>query len=675
MRRFSAIYNREGFTLAEILVAISVLLIILVAAAPLFVHIVQASQANKIRLEATRLAGSEIERIRALPYKDVGNIGGSPHGVIERERAIVLNGVAFTVTTDVWWWDDPSDQIGGAGPGTDRIPYDYKRVRVSVTAPGLFTGAVVAQQDLDTLTSMEGAEEAFPGGNIRLTAQRGWKTGPEEIPVAGARVRLDTGPDAPKTLWTDNFGRALFAILREGDYTVSLTAPAGMMVRPDQLALSTTVTLGVTNELTVDMEHPARLSLRLRDCVTGAPVANRSGTVTLVRPYGGEQQFPFTTDTNGVIGDIFGPLWPVGGAPEGHPGAYSLRIHGVAGYTTYDMAQLHLNQVKPLLPDGRPWDGTFARPNTSLDLVVNLRPIFYREPDPSPFQPARVFNELAVTGGELALTTAGEEHDFRLSTTYAAVALPDRSYWRGYRFRVDVPLTVTHLIGGGNEAGFVCAIYEADGNRPTALLGSVNFSGSSRQQVVALTTSVDLVPGQDYIIAQGRNTGDGVHHRVGSINAGQIDNNTHLTGWFPSGGALRWNRTGPPGRIVNRNPNDTNESIRPDLGFLYRTAGYRPSGVKISNPIALSEFSTAPELRVRWEALTPSGTTLTVATAITNSTATPAGTAFVDVTNGALVHGIIPGDNLTGRYLWLRVTLTTGDPRQTPRLRWLEVSF
>ena len=676
MRSPGLLRTGSGFTLAEFLVAMSVLLIIMVAAIPLFVYIAEAAQANKVRLEATRIAGSEIERIRALPYSQVGNIGGNPPGAIPQERTIALNGVNYTVTTDVWWWDDLSDAVGGAGAGRDPIPYDYKRVKVSVSAPGLFTGKVTMYLDLDTLATLEGEEEAFPGGNIRLRAQRGWKQGTDEVPVEGARVRLTAGPDAPQTLWTDNFGRSLFAILAAGDYTVSFTAPAGMIARPDQLSLDAEVTTGVTAELIAEAEFPVRIALSLRDIETKAPLVT-SGTVTLVRPYGGDQNFAFTSDAGGLIGDIFGDLWPVGGAPFGHPGIYSLRIHG-DGYMTYDMAVVQ-DPEKPRLPTNDAWDGTFVAPNTRLDLTVYLRPIFYREPRPVPFQPAAHFENLTVTGDELILSSTVATHDFRLSPLYAARAAAGQSTYRGYRFRVDTALTVTHLIGGGNRSGFAGAIYRADPaspNRPVALLGSVDFTGDTRQQEVPLARPVLLLPGTDYILAQGRASGRGAHHRVSRINVGLINSDTPLSGWFPAdGNALHWDRTGAPTAILNRDPAPISDSHRPDLGFRYQSAVFRPVGSKISLPIDLSAFTAAPVLRVHWEALTPAGTSIAVATAVTASTATPESGDFTAVTNGGAIPDITADENLEDHYLWLRVTLSSADRAQTPRLHWLSVEY
>jgi len=679
MRRRKVSFAREGFTLVEILVAMAILLIVVVAFVPLFVYIAEATQANKARFVAAKVAGSEIERIRALPYNQVGNVGGNPPGVVVRASTVPLNGVTYTVTTDIWWWDDPSDGLGGPGPGADPIPYDYKRVRVAVTAPGLFSGAVTMFLNLETLAALEGEEEAFPGGNIRAWVQRGWKTGAEEVPVEDVRVDLTSGPNAPQTLWTDEFGRSLFAILAEGAYTVTADAShLGMMVRPDQAPLHAAVTQGVTSELTFEVEYPCRLSLNLRDRYTGEPVSG-SGTVILVTPYSGEVAYAFTAGADGVIGNIFGHLWPVGGHPGGHPGAYGLKVQGVPGYAAYDMA--NPDHARPRQADGTVWDGTFTAPDTSLVVTVYLHGAFYREPSPVPFQTARLLEDVEVSGDyELVLNRAATVRDLRLSPAYApTLAASGPGVYLGYRFGVAEAITVTHLIGGGNTVNFAGGLYRASGNTPVELLGSAQFSGTTRQQTAVLAAPVTLVPNQDYIIAQGRTsrTGTGSHWRVGTIRVPSLVNNEpYLADWFPpDGNAIRWNRTGAPGVLVNRVPSNTNNTTRPDMGFRYQALGYSPAGQRISEPIDLSRFTAAPVLRVWWGAATPPGTAVTVETAITASTATPGAGAFSPVENGGAIPGITPGENLAGRYLWVRERLATGNPTQTPRLQWLVVDY
>ncbi|HBI27597.1 MAG TPA: hypothetical protein DDY25_07720, partial [Peptococcaceae bacterium] len=140
-----------------------------------------------------------------------------------------INGIKFTITTNIWWVEDPADDDAA---GNDPLPFDYKRVEVAVSSPSIFTGKEVKTANIDTLASMEGEEEAYPGGNIRVVMQRGWQTGSENVPVDDAKVELVSGPSAPRTQFTDDMGKILFAILDEGDYTVKANPPSGMMIKP-----------------------------------------------------------------------------------------------------------------------------------------------------------------------------------------------------------------------------------------------------------------------------------------------------------------------------------------------------------------------------------------------------------------------------------------------------------
>lgn len=358
LRRVAA--SEGGFTLVEILVALTLLLIASVAFVPLFVYVAEASDANQAQLVATNLANSVVEQIRALPYEDVGTVGGNPAGVIPHERTETVGGRTYTIRTDIWWVNDPSDDAGGNDP----IPYDYKRVRVTVTAPGLFAGSVTTSLDIRTLVSLEGEEEVFPGGNILAQAFRGWRTTPgEEIPVEGVRIDLLTGPSTaqtllPQTLWTDERGQALFAILPEGDYAVAADASAqGMMVRPLQEEQTVSVSDAMTTQATFEVELPCHLALQLRNEDTGALISS-GGQVILVSPFVGEIRRTFT---NGVIPDsLLGHIWPVG---AGYPGRYDLKVLA-DGYLPY-----HL-QADP----DRPWDGTFASPGETKTITIDLVP-------------------------------------------------------------------------------------------------------------------------------------------------------------------------------------------------------------------------------------------------------------------------------------------------------------
>ncbi|HIE12579.1 MAG TPA: type II secretion system protein [Desulfotomaculum sp.] len=350
--------GNRGFTVAEMLVSLTVLAIALLAFVPLLVHISEGTQANRARLVATNLAGSILEQIRGLPYNKIGLVGGNPDGVIEPSATVTVDGLPYNVETRIWWVEDTSDDDAA---GNDPIPYDYKRVQVTVSAPGLFTGRVTMTADIHTLSSMEGEEEAFPGGNIRAEAYRGWKPDPaaDPEPVEDVRIDLTAGPDAPQTHWTDDVGKVLFAILGAGTYTVEADASGlGMMVRPDLAAQEVEVVDAITMPVVFEAEYSCHLSLQLVDAETGEPIST-GGAVYLEQPYADNILEWFTADMIGWLPrELFGDLWPVG---DGYSGRYDLTV----------WANKYLEYVLSEDEDAL-WDGTFSGPDEHRTVNIPL---------------------------------------------------------------------------------------------------------------------------------------------------------------------------------------------------------------------------------------------------------------------------------------------------------------
>jgi prepilin-type N-terminal cleavage/methylation domain-containing protein len=124
--------KQHGFTMVELVIALTLLLLVALSFVPMFVYISEGSQNNRARLIALKLASSKIEEIRALPYDKIGTVGGDPAGVIPQEETKTIDNINFTIKTNIWWVDDPSDNDAS---GHDPLPYDYKRVKVAVESP------------------------------------------------------------------------------------------------------------------------------------------------------------------------------------------------------------------------------------------------------------------------------------------------------------------------------------------------------------------------------------------------------------------------------------------------------------------------------------------------------------------------------------------------------------
>jgi hypothetical protein len=96
------------------------------------------------------------------------------------------------------------------------------------------------------------------------------------------KVKLIEGPDSPQTQWTDGAGKAWFARLDEGTYTVEVDASdLGMMVNPDQASVSITV-VGGTSLHQAEAAEPGSVSIRIVD-QNGQPVI-KEGEITVMPP-------------------------------------------------------------------------------------------------------------------------------------------------------------------------------------------------------------------------------------------------------------------------------------------------------------------------------------------------------------------------------------------------------
>lgn len=126
--------KKTGFSMVETIVAIGVFSIFFAAIAFILQQVLENVGTARVRAVALSLGQEKMEVIRNLPYDNVGTIAGIPSGPLQQSEIVTINSTPFTVTTSIFYIDDPFDQ---SAP-TDPIPADYKRVRVQVTWGGLF---------------------------------------------------------------------------------------------------------------------------------------------------------------------------------------------------------------------------------------------------------------------------------------------------------------------------------------------------------------------------------------------------------------------------------------------------------------------------------------------------------------------------------------------------------
>ena len=307
--------NQKGFTIVEVLVAMTILLINVTAFMMLYTYVAQANYSNKARFVATNLASGIMEEIRESDYmSELGEVSGTPVGTFPAIQTRTLNGIEYTINTEIIYDDDPSDGTNSS----DSLPLDYKGIRVTVSAPNAFTGQVVQYADIKSLASKEGGEAIVP--ILCVQVNRGWVTTPGvTVPVEDVDNTLMTGPGAPRYQTTDANGKSIYDIslssgVTSATATVNVTPPSGMIVRPDLAdEQSVTVTNGTPVTAVFDIEYPCILN-----------VVNISGTVkhiVLKQPYGDEiaQEQDLQIDESIDIPN----LWPVG---VGYARAYELLV-------------------------------------------------------------------------------------------------------------------------------------------------------------------------------------------------------------------------------------------------------------------------------------------------------------------------------------------------------------
>jgi prepilin-type N-terminal cleavage/methylation domain-containing protein len=142
---------RKGLTLIEVLVAITLTAIVFLGifgAYQLGLKIVGLSER---KITATQIAQGEIEKIRNMPYLDVGTVGAQPpyaSGTLEASTSTILNGVEYKIERKIMLISDPSD-------GEEECLVDYKRVEIKVSFSGILKGEVILTTDVMPKTKSE----------------------------------------------------------------------------------------------------------------------------------------------------------------------------------------------------------------------------------------------------------------------------------------------------------------------------------------------------------------------------------------------------------------------------------------------------------------------------------------------------------------------------------------
>lgn len=193
--------RQEGQILLSILIALAVFAILSHAVFTLISSSFDLVSFNKARITARHLAEEQLELIRNLPYSDVGTVGGIPSGILSQSETKNVNGLNYTIKTDVVYIDDPYDDTAPA----DTAPDDYKRARVEISWEGLAASKknpIILISDIAANTY-----SSVGGGTLTILVL---DANGEPVPQAQVTIVADSvTPAVNLTLETDSSGQVV----------------------------------------------------------------------------------------------------------------------------------------------------------------------------------------------------------------------------------------------------------------------------------------------------------------------------------------------------------------------------------------------------------------------------------------------------------------------------------
>lgn len=259
--------HATGFTLIEVLVAVTVFAAIAVSMNQGFVVVQKVARLSRLKVTAVALANEQVEIARNLSFADVGIVQGIPSGKIPREQTLTRGGIVWRVVTTVRNIDDAFDgTVVGSPP--DATPADYKLVDVVVSCPTCLTFPPVS---LTTIVAVKGGASVTGTGVLTITVLDA--TG---RPVPGAQAHVENTAVSPTINLeetTDDSGLltligappsvAAYAITvtKEG-YSTDRTYPPGDPVNPNPTKPHATVVAGAITRVSFAIDRVSTLTVR-----------------------------------------------------------------------------------------------------------------------------------------------------------------------------------------------------------------------------------------------------------------------------------------------------------------------------------------------------------------------------------------------------------------------------
>ena len=266
-----------GFSIIEVVVASTLLMVSFMAAAALYERGTAVSGDTRLRVVAAQIAASAIERVRG-PAADPARFTTAiiPGTTVTTQT---VNGLKFTLTQEMQWVGQSSttSACDSGGTGSNSI----LQVTESVTWPD--AGGTAPVESVTTLAPPAGAYSAATGSiGAKVLDAAGLPLGSIQVSISGTSTQSQS---------TTSEGCAFFAFLTPGAYTVSVTAGTGVgdqeQLVPSQ---STSVTVGQTASLQFAYDTGATISITgwsnsAATPATGIPVSIANSALLPYRQY------------------------------------------------------------------------------------------------------------------------------------------------------------------------------------------------------------------------------------------------------------------------------------------------------------------------------------------------------------------------------------------------------
>ncbi|MCA9355959.1 hypothetical protein H6790_00300 [Candidatus Nomurabacteria bacterium] len=191
--------RNKGTTLIETLVATAFFLVVSLAIYQAWATIVKLNNKIKIKEIMTTLANEEFERVRNMPYANIGvGAGGVPPGTLDPSTNYIKEGLTFRVDRTVRNIDNDFDGTEGGTPDDD-APADQKQVELKIRY--VEGGSTVNMETFTTLVSPKGLENSTGNGSLKIIV-----IDAEGDPVPAANVRIRNYEASPTIAIDDQVG-------------------------------------------------------------------------------------------------------------------------------------------------------------------------------------------------------------------------------------------------------------------------------------------------------------------------------------------------------------------------------------------------------------------------------------------------------------------------------------